>query len=446
MLFVFYLIKKGKGYRRLVIMLAFLQICTLFLNSVYTYMQNRNAAYCNAQEYAESVVKIGPVIEMAKSRDDGLYRMENLEKRNNNDSMHFSYAGLTHYSSNEKNFVLGFLEKMGLNYNLLYVEYGNGTTQTVDSLLGVKYLIGSENTINKSYPAVLEENGLTVYQNPYALPLGFLADRQIRYVDMEEVNPFALQNAMYKKAAGSKEDNLKDVEIKEIRIENCTEENQEDVTLYHRKDENNPIRVTYELETLAEGRVYAYLTAQDRLQSAGIYVNGEFLCGYLNRSNWKVLNLGKYRKGEHITFTVQLNEDKLWLENAYFVTEDEEAIARNYGLITENKVNVKKESSSHLKVTTDSDEEELLVLSIPYEENWKIWVDGSKSSGEMVYDTFLAIALEPGKHEIILRYIPKGMIAGIFISLVSIGILSFLLAIGRTRRKEERICEEQGAV
>lgn len=434
---VVYLIYKGKNYRNLVLLLALLQIGNLSVNSGYTYMKNRNTSYCNAEEYAESVEKIRPVIEAVKADDSSLYRMENLEKRNNNDSMHFSYAGLTHYSSNEKNFVLFFLEKMGLNYNRLYAEYGNGTTQTVDSLLGVKYLVGSEETINKSYPAVLQQEELNVYQNPYALPIGFLAKEQIRSVDMEQENPFVLQNAMYQTASGSDETILKNAVVKGIQIENCTEEKQDNLTLYRQKEENSPIRVTYELETVEEGSVYAYLTAGEHLQAAEIYVNEEFLCGYMNRANWKILNLGEFEKGEHINFTIQLDGEELWLENAYFVTEDEKALALNYEQIMKEPVAVEQKSSSYLTVTEKNAEERLLVFSIPYEEDWQIMVDGEKRSGEKVYDTLLAIQLEPGEHNITLRYVPRGMTAGIVISIGCGGILICMLCYERRLKGRE---------
>ena len=36
--------------------------------------------------------------------------------------MYYGYPGLTHYSSNEQLSVLRFLQKMGLNYNNLFVS------------------------------------------------------------------------------------------------------------------------------------------------------------------------------------------------------------------------------------------------------------------------------------------------------------------------------------
>lgn len=446
MLFLVYAAGKRENQWKLFLVLAVLQLGNLSLNSAYTYMKNRNTAYCNAEEYAEAVQKIRPVTEQIKSLDKGLYRMENLEKRNNNDAMHFSYAGLTHYSSNEKNFVLEFLEKMGLNYNRLYLEYGNGTTQTVDSLLGVRYLIGSGRTINKEYPAVWEGTELAVYQNPYALPLGFLAEEEIRLVDMEEENPFALQNAMYMAAAENGTEIFKDIEVKKVRTKNCTTEKKGSSTVYHRTDKTEPMQVTYELKNTTEGRVYAYLTAEKQTQNAGIYWNGEYLGGYLNRANWKILNLGKHKNREELTFTVQTQEDTLLLENAYFVTEEEAGLAQNYRNIMKEEVQVERKSSSHLEAATRNFANKLLVFSIPFEEDWQVFVDGKRQSAEMVYGTLLAIPLEPGEHRIELYYLPKGMTAGAVISLLCAGITGALFLTERTGRKKEKKREEQRTV
>lgn len=446
MLFLLYRIKKAENARIWILLLAVLQVGNLTLNSVYTYMKNRNTSYCSAEEYVQAVERIRPVTESVKSRDEGLYRMENLEKRNNNDSMHFSYAGLTHYSSNEKNFVLKFLEKMGLNYNRLYVEYGNGTTQTIDSLLGIKYLLGSENTINKPYPAAWTEGELTVYRNPYALPLGFLAKEEILSVDMKEENPFALQAAMYGKAAGKEESVFKDVKQTAQKTENAETVREGTLSRLKRINDEIPIRVSFELETTAAGRVFAYMTADQESQNAEIYVNGQFLCGYLNCSNWKILNLGDYKSGERLTVTVQLSGEELRLGQAYFVTEDEEVLAEDFRLLQKEPVYVERKSSSRLLAETENKEKKLLVFSIPYEEDWRITVDGKRTGAVKAYDTLLAIPLEAGTHRISLRYVPKGMEAGAVISAVCAVITAGLFICGRKERKREERHEKQRTV
>lgn len=436
MLPVLFFMKKKKAYKGLFLLLAAVQLFDLTLNGAYVYMKLRNASYVSAAFYRQEDARIAPAAEAVKAADSGVYRMENLNPKNDNDSMHFSYAGLTHYSSNEKNFVLFFLERMGLNYNRLYAEYGTGTTQTVDSLCGVKYLLGTKESINKPYAPISEHTGgLTVYKNPYALPLGFLADPGVRQTDMGKKDPFALQNAMYGGAAGGNKDILKDALIRNRSLENCTEERVEGVSYFRREEDDRPVRVTYEMEAAADGRIYAYLTAKEIVQPAEVYVNGTFLCGYLNRSNWKILNLGEYKKGEKLSFTIQTGADTLVIEEAYFATEDERVLKEAYEKIMCDPVSVVRKSSSKLAVETESGEDKLLVFSIPYEEDWRIKVDGRRAEPEKVYDTFLAVPLKAGSHRVEISYIPKGFLAGAAVSLICAGIL---LGMAITEKKRIR--------
>lgn len=440
LLFLFFITKEGnkkQAYRKWFLILAGIQVLNLSVNGVFTYRKLRNTFYATAADYKMEDARIAPLVKEIKRLDRGVYRMENLEPKGDNDSMHFSYAGLTHYSSNEKNFVLSFLEKMGLNYNRLNVEYGTGTTQTADSLLGVKYLLGTEESINKPYqPAGLFRTGLTVYQNPNALPIGFLAEESVRQVNMEEKNPFQLQNNMYGLAAGAEGTIFKEAALQQVTLENCREEKGEGVTCFIREEEDRPVSVTYELETEASGRIFAYITAQGKTQPAEVYVNGEFLCGYLNRSNWKILNLGDYKKGEKILFTIQTGEDSLMIENAYFATEDGTELKKEYEQITETPVSFTRRSSSHLTAETENLQEKILIFSIPYEENWNITVDGVRTSPEKIYDTFLAVPLGPGRHIVDLCYIPKGFYAGTGISIVCIGIVAGMLVTDRKKRSK----------
>lgn len=443
MLPVLFFMKQKRGYKKLFLLLAALQLFDLTLNGAYVYMKLRNTSYISAVSYRQEDARIAPAVEAVKA-DGGVYRMENLNPKNDNDSMHFSYAGLTHYSSNEKNFVLFFLERMGLNYNRLYAEYGTGTTQTVDSLCGIKYLLGTKESINKPYVPVWEhQGGLTAYENPYALPLGFLADPKIRLTDMGKEDPFALQNAMYGGAAGENREILKDAVIRNRKLENCAEEKEAGVSYFQRKEDGQPVRVTYEVETAGDGRVYAYLTAKGMTQPAEVYVNGTFLCGYLNRSNWKILNLGEYKKGEEISFTVQADRDTLAIEEAYFVTEDETVLKEGYEKIMRDPVSVERKSSSALSVETESGEDRILVFSIPYEEDWQVKVDGKRVFQEKVYDTFLAVPLKAGSHRVEISYIPKGIFAGAVISLICAGILLGMIFTER-RRGTLKALEERG--
>ena len=120
--------------------------------------------------YKQYDQQLRPVIEELKERDRSFYRLEKLFFQSNNEPMQFGYAGLNHFSSTEKSFVKDFLKKMGFCKTTDYwAAYNQGSTVSVDSLLGVKYLLSQEG-IQKPYISIFAENGIEVFENPYALP------------------------------------------------------------------------------------------------------------------------------------------------------------------------------------------------------------------------------------------------------------------------------------
>ena len=75
-----------------------------------------------------------------------------------------------------------------------------------------------------------------------------------------------------------------------------------------------------------------------------------------------------------------------------------------------------------------------LFVSIPYDEGWKIYVDGKKVEYESLFDSFIGIKLNKGKHTISMKYIPKGFNIGIVISLFTV-VLSLIYNITKKSKK-----------
>lgn len=61
-----------------------------------------------------------------------------------------------------------------------------------------------------------------------------------------------------------------------------------------------------------------------------------------------------------------------------------------------------------------------LVLTVPYEEGWTLYVDGKKTDYYKLNDIFTAVDLKIGKHSIEMKYVPKAFYLSLFISLSSI--------------------------
>ena len=81
------------------------------------------------------------------------------------------------------------------------------------------------------------------------------------------------------------------------------------------------------------------------------------------------------------------------------------------------------------------DKNQALFLSIPYSKGWKAYVDGEKTEIERANIAFMALALEPGEHEVILKYKTPGLQAGLVISVVSVIIVILWIVLQRRKTK-----------
>ncbi|MDY4969012.1 MAG: YfhO family protein [Lachnospiraceae bacterium] len=108
-------------------------------------------------------------------------------------------------------------------------------------------------------------------------------------------------------------------------------------------------------------------------------------------------------------------------------TVDEESSgAENIG--AKNSVFSRKSRSGNvLSGSINMKEDGYLITSIPYDENFKILVDGEKKSVEMVNEGFCGIKLEKGSHEISFSYRSPGKILGDVLTVLGIAMLAGIL-------------------
>ena len=84
--------------------------------------------------------------------------------------------------------------------------------------------------------------------------------------------------------------------------------------------------------------------------------------------------------------------------------------------------------------TISNERDKVLVFSIPYDNGWKITVDNKKVETFNANGGLLGIKLEAGNHNIVLNYMPKGLIIGMCISIITYVILIIFYITGKTKK------------
>ena len=106
--------------------------------------------------------------------------------------------------------------------------------------------------------------------------------------------------------------------------------------------------------------------------------------------------------------------------------------------MTSQALQVKEYTDRYISGTVVAEKDQILFLSIPYDEGWEVVVDGKATKTEKIGDAFLAVPLSEGEHEVELGFTPDGFSIGWKISLICMIIFAGICAMTpRIRRKRQ---------
>lgn len=411
--------------------------------SIDTYFADKSeeaAASDSIDSYADFVDETTKIIDYIEEKDTGLYRIDKLYRRTHNDAMLIGYNGLSHFSSTETDKVKRFMGLMGFRDNGNWAFYGEGSTTFADCFMGLKYMLSQYDETGKPYEKIASYQNKFVYQNPYALGLAFGTTKAIKEIpslegmeDLKEQNPdfnhFEFQNEIADSFSNQTYEIYRQIQIqdKDIELVNVKEDITETGKSYEKIEKDKEAYIEYRFTADSNDFIFMYFNAPG-VQDTTIIINGLEKPSYFSPYSWSVREVGYYNPGEIVTVRMYLDQDQIEIQRHDFYYEDTEELARWYQDASKSVSSINKESSSHLTGTVQmADDAELLVFSIPYEKDWTVKIDGKKVKTEEVLKCLLAAEITPGTHTIEMRYVPRGFLIGLPISVISFMVLMVLL-------------------
>lgn len=389
----------------------------LMLNAAFTYQV---FPFRDMDYQAEHIKTYQPAVSYVKNSDTGLYRMEQLTSVTTNDPMLFNYRGISHDSSFHKYSLQDFCDRMGLTSHGSIIHYDTNASLSTDCLLGVKYLL-SETAPNSLYePIHTTAEGVTVYQNPYTLPLMFCTDAITAEAVAAPEHPFSYQNAVFTALSGNITpvfNPCKDVRTSVINLD--IEESDIGIT-YTVQNPDEVSYIEYGITAATTGPMYAFFQAD--VPYARLYVDDQEITS-LNSNEFDLyfnglVPLGEHNIGDTVTVRMELTTDRLPLSTPEFYDQDTTALAEDYQLLTEDTPKIRQLSNSRFEVQVDTAKAYLL-FTVPYDKGWTVRVDGIKTNCEMAFDALMAVPLSEGSHVITMNYVPSGLLIGGMITLLS---------------------------
>ena len=108
-------------------------------------------------------------------------------------------------------------------------------------------------------------------------------------------------------------------------------------------------------------------------------------------------------------------------------------------ILKQNQLELTLLEKNKLKGSIDSKSDGILMITIPYEKGWIIYIDGKKSDYFEVYDSFIEIDITKGEHNIEMKFNPPGIKAGTIVSLIGLcGVIIIYIYDKKEGNKNEK--------
>ncbi len=392
----------------------------LVLNGFYVTQAFYKESYSRNSEYSISQQAL---IDEIRPGKDEFYRIEQIENRSYNgenssffanESLAYGYNGMQSYTSCYDSDVIKILVDSGYTSSYFPAIYENSILP-MDSLLGIKYVLSKTSIEGYKYIKTTNVDDKNIYENPYALPLGLGLKHIPAEAEETELSADYI-NSLYSSIWGERVNIFKEIKISNIKTVNG------DITYY------------LEGKNLSNGILYIEFDNSSVDSSALITENGEF-SGY-NRGTWgkysKLKSIGSSRNVSYVTLTACAQTADMLKPHFYYV--DLQEFAEIIDGIKNNSINITECKDGYVYAEYVANGNETLFLSIPYDEQWQVIVNGKKIDTVKNAYGFMTFSVEKGENTIELTYSAMGKYGGIVLSAVSIIAFIMFLKIERKRK------------
>ena len=409
--YTFFLNNKNAKY--LLVMLFFIEVTT---NAIFTLKimgkTTTMTQYKTNEEINEKAVKH---IKEIENKDNNFYRMELSTSTVHNSPSLLNYNGINHFNSVKNAKTLNFLNKF--NYQVTddtSVEFNNYNPY-LTSLLGIKYINGSKDEMY--YENVYNESPY-MYLNKDALSLGYMIyNKKFKESSSSYQNTENLINSML------------NTDIKRYKVfDNFNGEDTEIKEIDNKKYVISKTSIKIEMEDKASNSMFLIPSRNiSFVASYSIFINDEEIKDAVIKQSPIFIN-----KGDTYKIIIKSNLSKTELNSLKWYQIDYDKYIEAINELKKNEFNITKyNKDNHIEGNIDvNNDKNVLLLTIPYDKGWNIYVDDNKVNYDICFDSFICLDLDKGKHNIKMNYVPSGFIVGLIIS-----SLAFIVTIIYIRKK-----------
>ena len=388
-----YLLREGKIGKQVLLFLAF----TVTIIECTVNMEKTGIGTTSRTSYMLDYNAVKSATDTVEKIDTSFYRIDKIYgARTKNDGAWHNYHSISTFSSTSSAGIASLYDLLGLVNSTNAYSY-DGSTLVTNALFSVKYLISNKHLQESDFLTYYTGgDGEFIYINNYTLPIGYLVSDNFN----SEWDPDIIYNG---------------IENQNSMIQAMT-----GVTNVFALDSTSGAEQEALFKPKKAGHMYMYI-ANTGLDMVNVSITRETTQA-LNFSNLKsnghVLDIGYVTPNDTISV---YGEAAL---NMYAYTLDSDAFMKAYNLLNDDgALDITKWSDTKIEGTVTADDYSTLVLSIPYDEGWSVYIDGKKTHTYAIQNALTAVNVDTGSHTIKISYTPVNLIKGCIITILCIIIL-----------------------
>ncbi len=397
-------------------------------NGIYGICENGTINRTSYNKYLNSSKELKELTDHLEQ--NRFYRMELDTFNGRNNNMWLGYPGISLFASTMGADINDLMGKLG------YFEATNkysyvGATSLTDSILGIRYLVDTDETDSvRTFNYLYTSDKQHLYENPYALSLGFMVDESYADWNHDSGTPQTVLNDFIYSTTDVNQTLFTNVSMPTAVEENCIVVNDEANKYVWKKDaKNDEASVKFSMDIDDGKTYYIYYQAStcDKLKVSrndSVQSYSDTRGHFVELGNSGHIDLEFITDKEHTSGNI-----KIWL-----LTYDHTVFDDFYKEVKDCQLNVTKFSPTHVKGTIEAAEDGIMFTSMPYDAGWRVKVDGQEVETQSVGGTLLYIDLEAGTHTIEMNYIPGGFILGLLLSLGSCLIFAIIFIVKSKKR------------
>ena len=364
----------------------------------------------------------------------------------------YDVKGMSIFSSTARESFVKYMRNFGFHNNGINGLRNAGLTRVTASVLGIRTFAAIQET--SSLPGFHSGsetvNGVSFYDNPDALSVGFMTNPDIITYDPSSVGgDVFVKTNNWIRAMGVEADVYLPIDAYSVEQTGLTFTGRTGNSFtYNVTNSGSESSFTITVDNADIGAdVYIYADCS-KGGHVKISTGGADTANYEIRS-FQTIYLGEFT-GVPITVTVDYNNTPAGTLHVYTYELNQEGYEEAISYLGQRQLNVTYYDDNTLRGIIDAGDGGFMLLTIPYAEGFRLTVDGKESELVSVGDALCGVYLDAGTHEVSLHYVPEGFTESLFVSVAGITAFVAVTAYGRIRRKKPEpapevvLSDEQG--